>query len=115
MDIGQARSVLGISGDRLSQRDLVGAWRRYARETHPDRRPGDPQAAERFAAGREAYEALRAARPVPPPPASPTPVAAAARVDRDPPPLREVLRGPLAAARAQPYAFPAVAAREWRA
>jgi curved DNA-binding protein CbpA len=37
------------------------AWRRLAKENHPDVRPGDAEAAKRFQAGQAAYEVLRAA------------------------------------------------------
>ena len=37
------------------------AWRRLAKSNHPDIRPGDDEAAERFRAVQAAYEVLRAA------------------------------------------------------
>lgn len=37
------------------------AWRRVAKENHPDVNPGDPEAATRFQAGQAAYEVLRVA------------------------------------------------------
>lgn len=37
------------------------AWRRLAKENHPDIRPGDAEAAKRFHAIQTAYEVLRAA------------------------------------------------------
>ena len=37
------------------------AWRRLAKENHPDVRPSDAEAAKRFQAGQAAYEVLRAA------------------------------------------------------
>lgn len=59
MDVTGAARMLGITSPRLTGEDLSGAWRRFAREHHPDRRPDDPAAAQRFIAGREAYEVLR--------------------------------------------------------
>ncbi len=38
-----------------------GAWRKLAKENHPDIRPGDAEAAKRFQAIQTAYEVLRAA------------------------------------------------------
>lgn len=38
-----------------------GAWRRLAKASHPDVRPGDAEAAKRFQAVQAAYEVLRAA------------------------------------------------------
>lgn len=123
VDTTLARHILGVSSDRPSPDELRGAWRRFARENHPDRRPGDPEAARRFAVGHDAYETLgacpaaRPARPgrrpdpapAPPPPARPPEPPRPAG-----PPLRHVLRGPLMGA-VQPYTFPAVDGREWRA
>jgi hypothetical protein len=40
--------------------DVRAAWRRLAKENHPDVRPGDPNAAVRFQAVQAAYEVLRA-------------------------------------------------------
>ncbi len=37
------------------------AWRRHAKANHPDLRPGDADAAERFRQGQAAYDVLRAA------------------------------------------------------
>ncbi len=62
--IGDPFAVLGLS--RTASRDDVRrAFRRRARETHPDHRPDDPQAARRFARLHAAYqEALeRVGRP----------------------------------------------------
>lgn len=93
MDVVTATRVLGIRPERLDRDSVVGAWRRFARTHHPDRCPGDPGAARRFSAGREAYEALIARAP-----------------ERRAP----VLRG-AAAARAVPYAPGPLSVREWRA
>ena len=37
------------------------AWRALAKETHPDVKPGDADAAKRFAAGQAAFEVLKQA------------------------------------------------------
>jgi hypothetical protein len=37
------------------------AWRAYAKECHPDVKPGDAEAAQRFAAGQAAFEVLKQA------------------------------------------------------
>lgn len=58
MNIDVAANVLGLPGSRVGRDDLVSAWRRFARDHHPDRCPGDPGAAWRFATGREAFETL---------------------------------------------------------
>lgn len=102
MNVTTAVSVLGLPSARADRDELVGAWRRYARAHHPDRCPGDPAAASRFAAGREAFETLvaRAAEP------APAPVVAYGRTG--------VLRG-ADAGRAMPYAMRPLASREWRA
>ena len=49
--------VLGVDRD-ASAADVKKAFRRLARELHPDVNPGDPEAAERFRETSEAYEAL---------------------------------------------------------
>ncbi len=41
--------------------DIRKAWRSLAKETHPDVRPDDPEAAKRFHAGQAAFEILRLA------------------------------------------------------
>jgi curved DNA-binding protein CbpA len=51
-------SLLGVSR-QASSSDISRAYRRAARETHPDNRRGDPLAAERFNAVTDAYETLR--------------------------------------------------------
>lgn len=115
MDPLVARHVLGLRTDRPSADELRRAWRAFARENHPDRRPDDPTAARRFAAGRDAYETLlrwdRPARPAPA--AAPGPPPATGRPERVHP-HGTVLRGERAG-RAQGYDFPHVAGREWRA
>ena len=49
--------ILGLSPG-ASPDEIKSAWRRFARKTHPDLHPGDPDAARRFREGREAFEAL---------------------------------------------------------
>lgn len=102
MTSSSAASVLGLPGGRAARDDLVGAWRRYAREHHPDRCPGDAGAARRFAAGREAFETLIGGLAPPPAPA----VAAYGRTG--------VVRG-ADARRAIPYEMRSLHTREWRA
>ena len=51
-------SLLGLRHD-ASPAEISRAFRRAARVTHPDSRPGDPAAAERFNAVTAAYETLR--------------------------------------------------------
>lgn len=58
MNATVASQVLGLPTARPARDDLVSAWRRFARDHHPDRCPGDPGAAWRFATGREAFETL---------------------------------------------------------
>ncbi len=53
-------AALGL--DRgASPEDVKRAYRRLARENHPDQNPGDPAAAERFRRAAEAYRALTSA------------------------------------------------------
>jgi molecular chaperone DnaJ len=49
--------VLGVARD-ASQQEIKRAYRRLAREFHPDVNPGDPQAEERFKEVAEAYAVL---------------------------------------------------------
>lgn len=49
--------VLGVSRD-ASQREIKAAFRRLARQYHPDANPDDPDAEERFKEIAEAYEVL---------------------------------------------------------
>ena len=51
-------SVLGL-GREASASEISRAYRRAARETHPDSHRGDPSAAERFNAVSNAYQTLR--------------------------------------------------------
>ena len=56
----RALEALGLDSD--ADADAVkAAWRRLAKENHPDVRPGDADAAVRFQAVQAAYEVLRAA------------------------------------------------------
>ncbi len=56
----RALSALGLEED-ASFDEIRAAWRRMAKENHPDVRPGDPDAAVRFQAVQAAYEILRSA------------------------------------------------------
>jgi molecular chaperone DnaJ len=49
--------MLGVSRD-ATQEDIKRAFRRKARETHPDANPGDPQAEHAFREAAQAYEVL---------------------------------------------------------
>jgi len=53
-----ARQTLGLR-EHATADDVRQAYRRMARLTHPDFHPGDPIAATRFRAVREAYEAMQ--------------------------------------------------------
>lgn len=50
-------ATLGLAPD-ASDREVKKAYRRLALEHHPDRNPGDPEAARRFQAVKEAYDLL---------------------------------------------------------
>jgi len=50
--------VLGVSRD-ASAEDIKRAFNKFALKYHPDRNPGDAEAAEHFKEGAEAYEVLR--------------------------------------------------------
>lgn len=56
----RALGVLGLEPDAGFD-DIRSAWRQLAKEHHPDVKPGDPAAAERFQQIQAAYEVLRAA------------------------------------------------------
>jgi hypothetical protein len=56
----RALGVLGLEGDATFD-EAKAAWRRLAKANHPDVRPGDASAAERFQAVQAAYEVLRRA------------------------------------------------------
>lgn len=49
--------VLGVEPDATTE-EIKKAFRRIARETHPDANPGDPEAEARFREAAEAYEVL---------------------------------------------------------
>ena len=49
--------VLGVPRD-AGEADLKRAYRRLALENHPDKKPGDAEAEERFKEASEAYEVL---------------------------------------------------------
>ena len=49
--------VLGVAAD-ASQKDITKAYRKLARELHPDKNPGDATAEERFKAVSAAYDVL---------------------------------------------------------
>lgn len=49
--------TLGVSREATTE-EIKKAFRRIARETHPDANPGDPEAEARFRAAAEAYEVL---------------------------------------------------------
>jgi molecular chaperone DnaJ len=51
-------AVLGVPRD-ASTEDIKRAFRKIARESHPDANPDDPAAADRFRAATEAYEVLK--------------------------------------------------------
>lgn len=54
----RALEILGLEVD-ASFEDAKKAWRRIAKETHPDVRPNDAEAAKKFQAGQAAYDVLR--------------------------------------------------------
>ncbi len=56
----RALTALGLEDDAGFE-TIRTAWRKLAKENHPDVRPGDPDAAVRFQAVQAAYEVLRAA------------------------------------------------------
>ena len=56
----RALEILGLDPDSTFE-DAKKAWRMIAKETHPDVKPGDEEAAKAFQAGQAAYEVLRVA------------------------------------------------------
>ena len=56
----RALDVLGLESD-ASFDDVRAAWRRLAKANHPDVKPNDAEAANRFQGVQAAYEVLRAA------------------------------------------------------
>lgn len=57
MDYKDYYKTLGVGKD-ASEKEIKRAFRRLARQHHPDVNPGDPQAEERFKEINEAYEVL---------------------------------------------------------
>lgn len=117
MDAVIAQHILGLRSPRVTEPELRAAWRRFARENHPDRRPDDPMAGRRFAAGHEAYEVLRGLASPAETRQSSSRQARGRPVGTRPRPRRggPVVRADRAAGRVQSYAFSDVPAREWRA
>jgi hypothetical protein len=56
----RALTVLGLEDDATFE-EVKAAWRRLAKDSHPDVRPGDADAAVRFQAVQAAFEVLRTA------------------------------------------------------
>ena len=56
----RALEVLELEADARFE-EIRAAWRRLAKANHPDIRPGDAEAAERFRAIQAAYDVLRSA------------------------------------------------------
>ena len=56
----RALGVLGLESD-ASFEEVRTAWRTLAKESHPDIKPGDPDAAQRFREIQAAYDVLRTA------------------------------------------------------
>lgn len=56
----RALELLGLDPDADFE-DVKKAWRKIAKETHPDVRPNDADAAKAFQAGQAAFDVLRAA------------------------------------------------------
>ena len=50
-------AVLGLN-ESATERDIVNAYRKRAKETHPDKNPNDPNANENFRKVKEAYDFL---------------------------------------------------------
>ena len=48
--------------EKASERDIKAAYRRLAKETHPDKKPNDPNANENFRKLKEAYDFLKEAK-----------------------------------------------------
>jgi DnaJ domain len=55
-----ALEIFGLDSDATFE-DAKRAWRKIAKETHPDVKPGDAVAAKAFQAGQAAYDVLRMA------------------------------------------------------
>jgi len=50
-------AILGVA-DKATQKEITKAYRKLARELHPDKNPGNPKAEERFKAVSAAYDVL---------------------------------------------------------
>src|SRR5206468_12457267 len=57
LDMPDYYGILGVARD-ASDEDIKRAYRKLARESHPDANPEDPHAEERFKAIGEAYQVL---------------------------------------------------------
>ncbi len=60
VDEMRALDILELESDATIA-DIKKAWRRVAKENHPDVKPGDAEAAQRFQAGQAAWDVLRSA------------------------------------------------------
>jgi len=57
VELRRCYATLGLSPG-ASACDIKDAYRKFAKETHPDKNPDDPLAAKKFMEGKDAYEAL---------------------------------------------------------
>ena len=63
MNVADYYDILGVSRDATAD-EIKRAFRKLARETHPDANPDDAEAEHRFREIAEAYEILREIRPL---------------------------------------------------